>query len=340
MLKYNLSPSTLHRHLMNNMTQSLSYNGGDFTQWQQQLKSKLEELIGDMPTEKCPLNVKSLWKRKHEYGTVEKVVFTSEPYADVPAYMCIPHHISAPYKTFICLQGHSTGMHNSVALDFASNTQPIEVKGDRDFGLICMRYGIAALCIEQRSFGERQENMQEMKSDHTCHDAVCHSLMLGRTLAGERVWDVERALDYLESRGDIAVDKIGLMGNSGGGTITIYAAALLDRIALAMPSCSFCTFRDSIMSIYHCADNYIPGLLKYAEAADIAGLIAPKPLVIVAGREDVIFPVSGVEEAFADLKKIYRAAGAEEKCKLVIGAEGHRFYAEDAWPVMLDMINQ
>ena len=231
-------------------------------------------------------------------------------------------------------------MHNSVGVDFESNTKSIKVEGDRDFGLGCMKNGIAALCIEQRSFGERRENTQKAVSDHMCHDAICHALKLGRTLVGERVWDVERGLDYLAERGDIDMDRVGLMGNSGGGTVTIYASALLDRIAFAMPSCSFCTYRDSIMNIYHCADNYIPGLLKYAESADIAGLHAPKPLVLVAGREDHIFPIDAVEKAFADLKKIYCAAGAEDKCKLVIGEDGHRFYADDAWPVMLELIKK
>ena len=337
---FNFSPSVLHQYLIDNMKQTLAYKNGNIEQWQGTLRTKLQELLGYFPTKKCPLNVRSLWKRDHELGTIEKIVFTAEPFCDVPAYLCLPKNTVAPYTTFICLQGHSTGMHNSIGVDFETNTKTIKIDGDRDFGLGCMRNGIAALCIEQRSFGERRENVQKMVSDHMCHDAACHSLKLNRTLTGERVWDIDRALDYLDSRNDIDMDKIGLMGNSGGGTVTMYASALLDRIAFAMPSCSFCTFRDSIMNIYHCADNYIPGLLKYAEAADIMGLHAPKPLVIVAGREDDLFPIDAVKKAFSQLKTIYRAAGAEDNCHLVIGNGGHRFYANAAWQVMLKLINQ
>lgn len=320
------------------MEYPLAYKGGDVSQWQAAFRPKLKELLGDMPEEKCPLNVRSLWKREHELGTIEKIVFTSEPFCDVPAYFCIPKNVAPPYLTFICLQGHSTGMHNSIAVDLETNTKPIPVDGDRDFGLICMRNGIAALCIEQRSFGERREKVQEKTAEHMCHDAVCHALKLGRTLAGERVWDVERGLDYLSERGDVNMDKIGIMGNSGGGTITMYASAVLDRISYAMPSCSFCTFKDSIMNIYHCADNYIPDLMKYAEAADVMGLHAPKPVVIVAGKDDLIFPIDAVKKSFADLREIYRAAGAEDNCRLVTGNGGHRFYADDAWPVMLELM--
>ncbi len=336
----NFSPSVNHKYLIDNMEKTLTYGNNDVKQWQKTLRAKLRELVGEMPIKKCPLNVRSLWKREHELGTIEKIVFTSEAFCDVPAYICLPKNAVAPYTTFICLQGHSTGMHNSIGVDFETNTKTIEIDGDRDFGLSCMRNGIAALCIEQRSFGERRENIQKKVSSHMCHDAACHALELGRTLAGERIWDVERGLDYLAERNDIDMNRIGLMGNSGGGTVTMYASALLDRIAFAMPSCSFCSFRDSIMSIYHCMDNYIPGLLKYAEAADIMGLHAPKPLVIVAGREDDIFPINAVEKAFSDLKTIYRAAGAEDNCCLVIGNGGHRFYADEAWEVMLKLLNK
>ena len=332
---FHLSPSLHHRHLMDTMQQSMAFDGGDVKTWQRKLRRKLRQLVGDMPDERVPLNVQSLWKRDHPLGTIEKIVFTSEPGADVPAYVCLPADVAPPYPFFICLQGHSTGMHNSIAVDRDTNKEAIEVAGDRDFGLGCMQRGVAALCIEQRSFGERREQVQERISNHGCHDATMHALMLGRTLMGERVYDVDRGIDYLESRTDANMRRIGVMGNSGGGTISLFSAALLPRLRYAMPSCYFCTFEGSVMSIYHCADNYVPGLLKYAEMPDVLGLFAPRPVVCVAGKDDAIFPVDHVLKAFRHLKKIYTAAGAGDRCHLVVGQEGHRFYANDAWPKML-----
>ncbi|MFA9477731.1 alpha/beta hydrolase family protein [Phycisphaerales bacterium AB-hyl4] len=335
--KLALSPSRVHQRLMAETSPALAYDGGHVRQWQQRLRRKLRQRLGydKMPREKCPLNVRSLWKKEHELGTIEKIVFTSEPDADVPAYLCLPHGHEPPHPVFICLQGHSTGMHNSIAVAIDDEDKTIEIAGDRDFGLGCLRRGIAALCIEQRSFGERKELEQEMVAKHGCHDAVMHAMMLGRTLAAERVYDVERGIDLLADRDDMDMSRLGVMGNSGGGTITTFAAALLPRVKLAMPSCSFCTFRDSIMSIYHCSDNYIPGLLQDAEMADVLGLFAPKPLVIVNGKTDEIFPITPARRAFADLKAIYRAADAEANVRHVVGPEGHRFYADLAWKAML-----
>ena len=313
----------------------MSYDGGDVRAWQRRLRRKVKSLIGMPSGDRMALDVRSLWKRRHPLGTIEKIVFTSEPYSDVMAYVCLPDSVPAPYSFFVCVQGHTTGAHVSIAVDRDDNDVPIEVVGDRDFGLGCMERGVAALCIEQRSFGERRERHQERVSPHGCHDAAMHALMLGRTLLGERVFDVDRGLDYLATRDDVDWSRVGIMGNSGGGTVSLFAAAVLPRIRYAMPSCYFCTFRDSVMSIYHCSDNYVPGLLRYAEMADVMGLFAPRPVVLVAGEHDNIFPIGATRRAFADLKAIYEASGAGDRCHLVVGAGGHRFYAADAWPVML-----
>ncbi len=338
--KFYFSPSIHHSRLMDSMTGEFSYSGGDLKKWQGRLRKKLKQLIGDFPSKRVPLNVRTLWKRKHPLGEIQKIVFTSEPCCDVPAYLCLPENAEPPYDFMVCLQGHSTGMHNSIAVDIKDETKKIKVAGDRDFALGCMKRGVAALAIEQRCFGEREEKLQKRVAPNPCHDAAMHSMMLGRTLAGERVFDVDRAVDYLQTRDDVNFKTLGVMGNSGGGTISLFSAALLPRIKFAMPSCYFCTFRDSIMSICHCSDNYIPGLMKYAEMADVMGLFAPRPVVLVAGEKDEIFPVEGVKKAFRHLKKIYTAAGAGRRCHLVIGSQGHRFYAEDAWAAALEEIKK
>ena len=330
-----LSPSLFHRQLMDSSQPSMSYDGGDVAEWQARLRPKVRSLVGMPSGDRIALNPRTLWKRDHTYGSIEKIVFSSEPGSDVVAFLCLPKNATPPYSFFICVQGHTTGAHHSIAVERDDNSIAMAVAGDRDFGLQCMARGIGALCIEQRSFGERRELVQEQVSTHGCHDAAMHALMLGRTLIGERVFDVDRSLDYLATRHDVDCSRIGIMGNSGGGTISLFSAALLPRIKFAMPSCYLCTFRHSLMSIYHCADNYVPGLLQYAEMADVMGLFAPRPVVLVCGADDPIFPVDATQRAFSDLQKIYRAAGAADRCHLVVGAGGHRFYADDAWPVML-----
>ncbi len=73
--------------------------------------------------------------------------------------------------------------------------------------------------------------------------------------------------------------------------------------------------------------------MKYFDMGDLAAMIAPRPLVVVNGRHDEIFPIESAEEQFVVAKEIYGAAGAADKIAHVVGAQGHRFYADDSWGI-------
>ena len=162
---------------MDSTPQVLAYDGGDVAAWRKKLRKMVKKLSGydQMPSEhRVDLNVQSLWKREHKLGTIEKIVFTAEPFADVFAYVCLPKNAEPPYTWFLCVQGHSGGNYNSIAVDGNNETRPIRVSGQRDFGLGCMRRGVAALCIEQRSFGERRELVQEKVGAQGFASPSCH----------------------------------------------------------------------------------------------------------------------------------------------------------------------
>jgi dienelactone hydrolase len=337
MVAYRFSPSQYHECLMAGMPREFAWTGQEFGPWQAGLRARLRELIGWMPAERCPLNVRELEREETGQYVRTKLVFTAEECADVPAQLLIPKRVRPPLPAMVCLQGHSPGMHISVGQ--ARNEEDREsIAGDRDFALQAVRNGFVALAIEQRCFGEREEAHLQSHWDNRCLDAVFHSLMLGRTVPGERVWDVMRGIDLLQEHPAVDAGRIACMGNSGGGTVTFYAACLDERIGLAVPSCSFCTYADSIMRIQHCGDNYVPGILRAAEEGELAGLIAPRRLLVMAGAEDPIFPIGGVRKAFATAKTIFAAAGCAGHVRMTVGPGGHRFYADQAWPIIREMM--
>lgn len=316
----------------------LRYHAGDTAVWREELRSRLRLLLGVPWGEPPKIRSVCLWSRDHEWGRIDKLVLSSEGDVGMPVYMCIPRYASAPYRTYICLQGHSSGMHLSIAADTMDECRRIEVEGDRDFAVGCMKRGMAALCIEQRGFGQRIE--QKLPGtprglDRSCHEPAMHALMLGRTLNGERVYDVDRGIDYLETRDDIDMNHLGCMGNSTGGTVTMYAMALLDRIKQGICSSSFSSWSGSIFSVHHCVCNYIPGLALWMDMGDILAAAAPKPLVVVNGVLDPLFDITQSRREFFVVKDAYRDMGSEDQCAWVDAPEGHRFYGELAWEAML-----
>ena len=308
----------------------------DVKSWQHASRKKLIRLLGikDQLTAKpCDLAPESLWKRETPDGTIEKIRLQMTGDFANHIYLCIPKNATAPHRVFICLQGHSTGMHTSIAVKFQDETTPLQVQGDRDFAIYCMRKGIAAICLEQRSFGENSTDTETRQK--SCRQDGVKELLMGRTLIGNRVFDVKRVIDYIKSNPLLDSSKIGIMGNSGGGTTAMFAGAVLPELTHIMPSCSFSSFKASIYDQHHCVCNYIPRLMEYGESAEVLGLIAPRPLVIVSGENDTIFPIKEAKSEFERIKNIYNKLNAGENCQHVIGPEGHRFYADLAWRAML-----
>ena len=151
-------------------------------------------------------------------------------------------------------------------------------------------------------------------------------LMMGKTMAGVRVRDVMRSLDFLETLPYVDQEHMGAMGISGGGTTLMYAGALDERLKAVVLSGAGCTFRDSILKIFHCTDNFVPHVYSHGEMYDILGLMAPRALLLEAGDEDDIFPIAGVKTCYQQLKKAYRIMDAEEKLELDVFHGGHQIH--------------
>ncbi len=327
----NFSPDACHAYILKNRKPILSFDpSANYDAWKIKVKETFEELLGDEP-ERVALNTTVEWEKERDAYIERRIVFDTEPRASVPCHLLLPKGGKAPYPVVICLQGHSSGMHISLGRAIFEGDEDLISGGDRDFALQIVREGYAALVLEQRGFGERKCDEKILKGNTTCaHPAMVASL-IGRTMARERAWDVSRAIDMLETLPEIDKDHIALMGNSGGGTATYYTAAIEPRIKVAMPSCAVCAFDHSIGIMRHCDCNYIPRMAKYFDMGEVACMIAPRPLIVVAGEKDHGFLIEGTKKVFSVIQEIYKKEAAPENCKLIVGPEGHRFYADLSW---------
>lgn len=327
------SPDMSHEYILKNRKKLLEFDpNADYGVWKEQVRERLDELLGDMPERVEPkLNVE--WEKEEENFIERRFTFYSERETLVPCHLLVPKTGKAPYPVVICLQGHSSGMHISLGRAMVNGDEALIADGDRDFALQIIKEGYAALVIEQRGFGERRTDKFHGAGYTTCEHPAMVALLLGRTIARERGWDISRAIDVISSFKEIDADKIALMGNSGGGTATYYTACFEPRIKVVMPSCAVCSFETSIGVLRHCDCNYVPRMAKYFDMGELACLIAPRPLIMVAGRQDHGFLYPGVEKVYEVVKQIYAKEGAPDNCQLVTGEAGHRFYADLAWPV-------
>ena len=126
---------------------------------------------------------------------------------------------------------------------------------------------------------------------------------------------------------------------SGGGTVTVFATALDPRIRAALVSGYLNTFRDSIGSLAHCSDNYVPGILNWAEMHDLAGLIAPRPLFVESGERDNIFPIRASIESFNEVRQIYDVFGAADRVEHEVFPDEHAFWGKRGIPFLARHLN-
>jgi len=336
-----LLPWQYNLKLIEGITPEMRYDGKEeFSAWQTRARAKLSELLGMHNLNKSEKNNFTLeYKREEEDYTEYRFTVESEVGYSFPSVMRVPHNIAGKMPLCICLQGHATGMHISLGKAIYERDPMLISGGDRDFVVRGVKEGYVSVAVEQRNFGECGNKPDTGAPD--CHVSSMSAIINGRTTIGERVLDVMTVIDaVLENFDFVDADNIVCMGNSGGGTATFYIAALDQRVKLAMPSCAVCTYKHSIAAMNHCVCNFIPNIAKYFDMGDIAGLIAPRRLVVVNGREDKIFPDNGVRETYGIIESLYRAAGVPERCALVTGEGGHRFYADDAWPVANALIKK
>jgi cephalosporin-C deacetylase-like acetyl esterase len=238
--------------------------------------------------ERSPLHARIL--ARHDLGdyTIENLIFESRPGFPVTAnlYRAEPA-TSGRRAAVLCPIGHYLSAGKA-----ASDVQARCIK--------LARMGFVVLVYDAIGQGER------LAPGNIHHDAGYALLPLGETIAGWMVWDSMRAIDYLVTLDDVDPHRIGVTGNSGGGLNTLFTAALDARVrAAAVVGFTFEFGNWLKYAGTHCTCTHLPGVFRAMEWFEIAGLIAPRALLMLQGTHDGIFPISGARRAAADAGRIY-----------------------------------
>ena len=293
-----------------------------------QFRNELAEImgIGRIPCTNGDLNARVLESVKMQGYTRERVSFSTADNLEMLAYVLIPEKLKGKLPAVVACHGHGYGSRSVVGLTPEGLDNSANPDYHRNFAVELVKRGFLVIAPELLGFGDRrmEEKSENPLADHSCYHLSTYLLTLGLTTAGLRVFEIMRAIDYLAERGDVDAGRIGCMGISGGGLVSAFSSALDTRIKAAVVSAYTNTFKEGVLSLYHCVDNFIPGILLKAELPDILGLVAPRALLIEAGTEDSLFPIEGVNHAYERLSEIYSSMGAENRLDRDI-FEGNHF---------------
>lgn len=287
---------------------------GDFEAWQIATRDRLFDLLGLSIMDRAPIEVRELDRvqiaggivRTHAMLQVERDVW-------MPFYLLEPQtpklDAHGCKRCYICPHGHQGAGAASVAgVTGVPAVDDAVRKFNYDYGLRLARMGYVTVCPDARGWGSRRDWKGQGDDENsylrgTCLNQARMAEPLGLTVAGLNAWDNMRLIDYLETRGDIAMDDLGCFGFSGGGYMTLYLAALDPRVRKAFVSGYLYGVGDSLLHLNgNCSCNYTPGLWRLLDMGDIASLVAPRPLLVQSCEEDHLNGVRGLKNVDEQLK--------------------------------------
>ncbi|MEM7029286.1 MAG: alpha/beta hydrolase family protein [Chloroflexota bacterium] len=330
MPKRNFSMQAYWDHIVETWTPKLHFSSLelDWETWQAQASEKYMELLGDFP-EVVPLEAEV--ESNVEDGDIirERVVFNSEAFMSVPCQVLRPKtmKLDGSNPAIICSHGHGPYGKDAVAGIRSSAALIANIEAHNyDYGLQMAKAGFLTIIPDLRGFGERRDGVDPFPGRDPCNVNYIRGTMLGRWPITLNIWDIKCCVDYLETRAEVDPKRIGMMGLSQGGTMTTWTVAAEPRIAAAdimgyiNPWQKFAFDR-----LNFCGSQIAPDIYAWFDTDDLAGLIAPRPLLLDMGIYDDCFFIQDMLQGYEGVKRIYEAAGVPEKLWTDIHPNGHGF---------------
>jgi cephalosporin-C deacetylase-like acetyl esterase len=278
-------------------------------------------LIGGFPEPAGTPRVQTTGTVEGDDYLVEKLVYESLPGYFVPALLYKPKKTDSRLPAVLSPCGHST-------VGKAEATYQILHINLVKRGYVVLTYDPVGQG-ERSQFWDAEKGRSRFNLDCGEHAVLGNPLyLIGSSLARFRIWDGLRGLDYLVSRRDVDPKRIGCVGNSGGGTLTAYIAALDARVAAAAICCYITTLPRRMGNRIQedpSADPEQDIFGFVSEGIDHAGLLAllaPRPTLLGTARFD-FFPIEGARESFAEAKRLFAVLGAEDRIERVEAQARH-----------------
>ncbi len=272
-----------------------------------QVRARVLDILGGLP-EKTPLNARVTGSLVRERYRVENISYEIVPGFPVSGNLYLPQGRAFPAPAIICPCGHSgkeRPVYQSLGISLASN-------------------GFVALVTDSPDRGERTAP----GNDHFRVGALTY--LTGANAERYFTLDVLRGLDYLATRPEVDQERLGCTGVSGGAVSTLYASALDQRIKCAVPVCGVIPLRALVECLYTtCPEQLQQDTLgREVDEPDIAGLIAPRPLLLMQGHRDDLFYVPDFVRGCQTIADTYRVLGARERVSWEVFDSPHDYSAQ------------
>jgi hypothetical protein len=280
-------------------------------------RQQLYQLMGRLPPRDRKVSARLVSTEDRGSYLLEKLVLDLNGEEPAPAYFARPKDSAKRARTRpTVLFNHSHG--GGYQIGKAEFIEGRSYLSNPPYAQFLTSLGYNALCFDAWIFGERAGRTEL----DFCKDMLWH----GRVPWGMMVYDSLKAVDYLVSRDDVDARRLGTVGISMGSSSAQWAGALDARLKVVVDICCLTDWHTLVEvgglkehGIYY----YVPDLLNHFTTAQMNALFAPRAHLSLAGNQDALTPVAGLEKIDRALKAEYTAAGHAENWKLLRYDVGH-----------------
>jgi len=305
----------------------------DWNRRRGEYRRQLLEMLGlDPLPERTELKPVITGRVERDDFIVEKLHFQSRPGLYVTGNLYLPKKIEGRLPTILYVCGHGRVVKDGVSYGNKTHYQHHGAWFARN-GYVCLIIDTLQLgeieAIHHGTYGVRRTAKDKSgsgKGTETVFDQMWWWNSRGYTPAGVEAWNCVRALDYLETRPEVDVSRFGVTGRSGGGAYSWWIAAIDERIKAAVPVAGITDLENHVVDGCvegHCDCMYMVNTYRW-DYAQVAALVAPRPLLIANTDKDNIFPLDGVVRLHRKVRDIYRLHGKPEHLGLQISEGPHK----------------
>ena len=277
-------------------------------------RKQLFEMLGLSPLPpKTDLKPKITNSTTSDGFIVENITFQSRPGLHVTGNLYRPMKQEGKIPAILYVCGHGNVRKNGISYGSKAHYQ--------HHGAWFARNGYVCLTIDTLQLGEL-----EGLHHGTYREGMWWWLSRGYTPAGVEAWNCIRALDYLQSRPEVNGEKLGVTGRSGGGAYSWWISAIDERIKASVPVAGITNLKNYVIDGAvegHCDCMFMVNTYQW-DYAQVAALVAPRPLLISNTDKDSIFPLDGVVDVYRKTMEIYELYGVPSNLGLQITEGPHK----------------
>lgn len=332
----NLSPLEMFIRLAAEHTPACRFSGStpeEFAAWKSATWPRVLATLGAFPAD-VPLNPELVLEWEHDGVRKQRWMIDMQPHLSAAFQINMPLGLAKGEQrpTLLCWHGHGAFGKDSVMGNDSSVERRAEIdKFNYNYGHRMAQAGFVTYAIDWIGGGERSDSAKPHYHTHNygrdwCNLYYLHATMLGMTSLSINVAHGKAATDFACTFPCVDPQRLGVMGLSGGGTMTLWSMLCDERLAAAEIICYsdlFATF--GFHNLNYCGMQVAPGLYTLVDLPDLQGLIAPRPLLVDLGVHDTCFTIDTSMQCYRQVEAIYQAAGLPERLELDL------FPGEHAW---------